>query len=361
MTPITPKRRALLAGLALLTAAASGGCRAEPTAAGLGDSVVALYATSVYGLDESLHGRVILVDADGAIQTVETEGIYLGSLSWDGSHLFASDSEGEIVADEVTTRRIDRDVEHDMEWWSGMVGSRRWTLFNDGTLGTDDYHTGVSSTDGSSIIEGDVVGDVVGTASCGEHLMLAIGRWAAPRDPRSTIIAQVVVRDGQIRTERRAPVALPKGGRVVNMSCDGGEPVVLARAGGTLLIGRESTGGRGFVEWTDVPSGSPKVSGDELVLGIVDGELYVWEPYAGVRALDLRTLRTRQVVETGMDGTGIVGMAGSQLVAWEPGEPAVRWYDPVSGDVVREVSGDRIIETLEKHDEMVEGPPVALH
>lgn len=348
---------AVLAAAATLTVS---GCQASADdARGYGHSVAALYANSSYGLDDDIHGRVVLVDAKGAVETVETEGLFFGSVSYEDSTLYASDSSSESLVTAGSVRRLQRGADHEMEWWTGVVDGRRWTLFNDGTGATDDYHTGVSVTDDDLLAEGDVTGDVVGTTECDGRLVLAIGRWEAPRDHRGTRLVWLSTKSGQVEAVTRSRVALPPGGRVVNLACSDGALVVLAMHRGRTLVSQHPVAYSGPQRWSTVPEAQVRVSGDSVVKGVLRGEVLLWEPGAGVRALDLRSLGTRQVVPF-PQGSEQVGLDNGLLLAWEPSVPALRWYDVGTGRVVREITGTEVAEVLSDHGESVDSPPVML-
>lgn len=338
------------------------GCEGDstPRATGLGDAVVALHAGSMYGFDETLHGRVFLVARNGDVRVVPTDGIYLGSVTAADGQVHASDSASEIVIGQDAVTRMPRENSHDMEFWAGTVDGTFWTLFNDGTMGTSDYHTGVVAVRDGLVAEGDVIGDVVGVTTCAGLVTLAVGNWERPKVPGGTRLISLQAKGAKVEVTREDPVILPKGARVTNLACSGDRVLLLAQQGRRPLLGQEGDSESAAWDWRRPTGELGPIEFDEKVLGVSGSRLLLWSPHVGVYAVDLATLAAKPVLKLSSSADQ-VGMAGDAVIIWEAQpQPTIKWVDPDTGRVLLKVDGAGVEEVLRKEDEAILRAPLGL-
>lgn len=367
MTTNASVRVALSGAVLTLIMATLAACEDQtPSADDLGTAEVALAASSIYGIDDDLHGRLVLLDAEGAARVVETSGLYFASVGTDGTRVHIADAENQVVVDEEGVQRIARQGRFDMEDWSGQAGRTRWTLFNVGTRGTADYLTGVVAIDDNRIVEGQIKGEVVGHTVCADQVHVAVGDWHKPRDPQGTSIRTLdTVRD-DISEVGEQSLALPLRAHVVNLGCVDDEIVVIAQRGDELLLASEANDLEDPSSWSPVQTrrGDVVVAGDDILLGAVGKELFFFFPREGVKALDIRTGRSRQVVEFGESRVNTqVTLQGNKLVAFVSGgdeASVVQWLDPTTGKMTREIPAGEVDALLRLHDEAIDRGPIAL-
>lgn len=347
--------------LALVALTACGESDLGDEAENAAGSVVALYANSSYGYQDDLAGHVLLVDAEGQLEVVGTEGIYFGSVSKMGTDIVVSDQSAEVFVSDDGIDRVERGQDFDAEWWSGVAAGWRWTFFNIGTRNTNTYYMGISATDGNAALSREVKGDVVGNTVCGDEVVAAIGKWSRPSAPHATRLVTFTTRSGEILGQTTTRLSLPSNSHVSNLACLNGRPLVLAMNRGSTFIGAPDL--YGGYSWRTVPR-EVKFRGDASLIGVHSGELFSFSAYDGVIALNVRSLRDRKVLKfPEHQANSEVSFDGDRLVAWvhdNEGPSYFAWFDPATGDILRRVRGETVIEFLRESGEVVTRGPISL-
>lgn len=334
---------------------------------GLGHASIAIYSASPYPSDGRPSGHITLIEENGEIRQVELHGaVYFGSLDIAGGEVVGAESNGEVAIGRSAITRVDRGVTYDMQEWATAVGPARWTFFNVGTGRSAKYETGISVFASGRSVVGSVLGEPLGFTKCAGRVYAAMGDWAKPDNRRGTTIKRFSTTEADIAARTVAKLRLPVGTHVTNLVCWRGSLVVMASGAGRVLysVAGEGTGQQQSWQTIQNRMGAPRLDGDEGVLGELGQDVYFFFPREGVRALNMRSGRVRQVLTfTENQVNSVVGMQNGKLVALVQDFDAastVRTYDPRNGRMLREYDASALDTFLESTNEEVIKPPLLI-
>ena len=134
-------------------------------------AVAAFYLSTQYTDPGRLRGVAGVIDADGGLRTLETEGMDNAQLSWTEAGLFFSDASSDYLADpELSVAESPK-----TDFQNGVVrlpGSRAHVaVYNDGASGEGSYQDQVVVTGPDSVDVYRVEGDYSGLATCGNRVV----------------------------------------------------------------------------------------------------------------------------------------------------------------------------------------------
>ncbi|WP_203335826.1 hypothetical protein [Nocardioides limicola] len=313
------------------------------------------------------HGRLVLVDADGQFWEVPTRGMDAGSVLVGDDGLFLADRTDELFVGSDSVTRTSRGAEFDLGEWGGMVAGYALQVFNVGTLGTDDYHFGISAWDGRGTpLVGELTGDIRAYGGCADAGYFVVTNWGDGPADRRLVRVTVTADELDVSTVgplRAAGVQL----RDVELFCVQDSLVSLAKvrddAGrrvDSIVTIDPVTAAVTVQPLTEVlPSGRysfwPRgVIGDELVLSRSNE--------GAVVAVDLATGETRDVLAGDQAAyTTSVGVQGDQVVRWhfyDDADPRIEVVDVATGEVRHDITVTGLRQASRSWDEWLASTPV---
>ncbi|MCL8026964.1 hypothetical protein [Nocardioides bruguierae] len=236
----------------------------------------------------------------------------------------------------------------------------KWTMFNVGTDGNGSYVMGLTANDGARIYETEVIGDVIGNVVCGGGVYAAVGIWGNPKKAMGTKLMEYSLANSEISGQVSERLNLPAGSHVVNLACWRGQVVTVAMRRNATIIGVLT--GQGERRWRAVRS-DLDYDGDDDVVGVRGSNLLTASAYDDVRSLNLRTGGVHLVIPSPSPGDFQAALDRGRLIAWvgdDDGHSYVRWYDVKDGQMLEEISADRVSEFLSSADEGIDSAPVAI-
>jgi len=284
-----------------------------------------------YDYEEPLRARLLLIQPDGSVEQVPTEGIWGGDLTLADGRLHVSDQWAEIRIGSDAVQRVERGRQEFLTEWSGATSRGAVQVFNAGTHGTDDYHYAISAWRSDDVVEGHFTGDPRGFAACGEDLVGLIDDW--PRGGRDGMeLVRFDIGPSDVRAQIIAPVEHPYGRMTPEgLYCADGAPVVVA----STSVKRErllvtGTLADEMVRWQETAAPQPRIY---AVLGLRDRALWYQDDAHGVWEIDLDTAVVRERYRAD-DAVAYIaaGLDDDDLVVWEEREDGDRILRRVSAD-----------------------------